>query len=213
MSGRATSFITGEMKKIMKDPIEGIYVEYKDESNIFVWTVWMEGAPDTYYEGGIFHLELTFPETFPNQPPELRFISKMWHPNVYPDGKVCISILHQPGDGELDDESADIRWNPTQSITSVLLSVQSLLCDPYFSSPANTDAMVMCRDRREQYKRKCKEISEISKREVPSCIKIPHPDSDKAKSNKGGIDYDDDDPFADEEIDPDDIIDSDEDDE
>lgn len=40
---------------------------------------------------------LVFPEDYPNNPPVMQFRTEMWHPNIYPDGKVCISILHPPG--------------------------------------------------------------------------------------------------------------------
>lgn len=50
-----------------------------------------------FIKGGYFKTQLKFPRDYPNNPPEMRFISKMWHPNIYADGKVCISILHPPG--------------------------------------------------------------------------------------------------------------------
>ena len=54
------------------------------------------GAPTS--EGGFFNATMSFPLDYPSSPPCVRFVSEMWHPNVYPDGKVCISILHSPGD-------------------------------------------------------------------------------------------------------------------
>ena len=64
---------------------------------MFVWTVVFEGPSDTLYEGGFFKAKLTFPQDYPNNPPEMKFLTKMWHPNIYADGRVCISILHPPG--------------------------------------------------------------------------------------------------------------------
>jgi len=61
---------------------------------------------------------------------------------VYDDGKVCISILHPPGEDEMSGELPEERWLPTQSVSTILLSVISLLSDPNFSSPANVDASV-----------------------------------------------------------------------
>ena len=52
------------------------------------------GPTETPYEGGFFQAEMRFPNDYPNHPPTLRFISEFWHPNVYDDGRVCISILH-----------------------------------------------------------------------------------------------------------------------
>ena len=76
------------------------------------------GPPDTPYEGGFFQAEMTFPKDYPNHPPTLQFTSEFWHPNVYADGKVCISILHAPGDDAWGYESAAERWLPIHTVES-----------------------------------------------------------------------------------------------
>ncbi|KAF3338945.1 hypothetical protein FCM35_KLT16416 [Carex littledalei] len=58
---------------------------------------------------------MTFPANYPNSPPTVRFTSEMWHPNVYPDGRVCISILHPPGDDPNGYELASERWTPVHT--------------------------------------------------------------------------------------------------
>ena len=68
-----------------------------NDDDLFKWNVLFEGTEDSLYEGGYFKATLTFPDDYPNNPPVMVFNSKMWHPNIYPDGKVCISILHAPG--------------------------------------------------------------------------------------------------------------------
>ena len=168
-----------DFNSIRKDPLEGIYVEFQDENDPFEWTVYMEGPKDSPYEEGIFKLSLKFPDSYPSNPPVLQFLSEFWHPNVYPDGKVCISILHPPGEDVTSGESASERWCPTQSVETILLSVQSMLCDPNMFSPASTDAMKMLRDHKSQYLEKCKQLSLRAKKEVPSHVKIPHPDTDQ----------------------------------
>lgn len=92
---------------INNDPTEGFAVEIVAD-HIFSWHVYIEGPKDTPYEGGVFKLLMVFPPSYPMQPPTLTFLSKFWHPNVYADGKVCLSILHAPGNdamsGELPEE-------------------------------------------------------------------------------------------------------------
>lgn len=169
---------------IARDPLEGIYVSFESEDDLTSWIIWMEGPKDTPYEGGVFKLRMKFPADFPANPPSLYFLSEMWHPNVYPDGKVCISILHPPVEDEMSGEYVAERWNPTQSVESILLSVQSMLNDPNMYSPANTDAMVMCRDHHDQYLKRCKEVSQRGRASLPPNIVIPHPDTDMVQHKK-----------------------------
>ena len=80
---------------LAKNPIDLVSVGLADDSNLYDWEILIMGPDGTLFEGGFFRARLVFPSDFPNMPPTMTFISDMWHPNVYPDGKVCISILHQ----------------------------------------------------------------------------------------------------------------------
>uniref|UniRef100_A0A7S3EFD5 UBC core domain-containing protein n=1 Tax=Rhodosorus marinus TaxID=101924 RepID=A0A7S3EFD5_9RHOD len=93
-------------------------------------------------EGGMFKARLTFPKDYPYKPPVMKFVSEMWHPNIYKDGKVCISILHPAGDDPNAYEMASERWLPVHTVESILNSVISLLASPNTESPANVDAAV-----------------------------------------------------------------------
>ena len=102
----------------------------------------------------------------------MKFVTPMWHPNskriqsdlsVYPDGRVCISILHPPGTDSLNStETADERWRPIHSVESILLSVISMLNDPNLESPANIDASVMFRDDRAEFNKKVRRLAQQS---------------------------------------------------
>ena len=61
---------------------------------------------------------------------------------MYSDGRVCISILHAPGDDPLGYESSAERWSPVQSVEKILLSVISMLAEPNAESGADVDASV-----------------------------------------------------------------------
>lgn len=109
---------------------------------------------------------MTFPLDYPFSPPHFRFNPPIFHPNVYKDGRLCISILHSSGDttsGELDAET----WSPAQSVESVLISIVSLLSDPNISSPANVDAAVMWKSNIAEFNKQVRLEVERSKRYIP----------------------------------------------
>ncbi|XP_012299844.1 ubiquitin-conjugating enzyme E2 G2 isoform X2 [Aotus nancymaae] len=98
-----------------------------NEENFFEWEALIMGPEDTCFEFGVFPAILSFPLDYPLSPPKMRFTCEMFHPNIYPDGRVCISILHAPGDDPMGYESSAERWSPVQSVEKILLSVVSML--------------------------------------------------------------------------------------
>ena len=151
-----------EYKRITEDPPPGVAAGPIDESNYFIWEAVIMGPEDTEYEGGAFTATLTFPQEYPMLPPKMKFTCPMWHPNIYPNGQVCISILHPPGEDPNHYEQATERWSPVQSVEKILLSVISMLAEPNDESPANLDAAKMWRTDREEYKRRVRKTVEQS---------------------------------------------------
>ncbi|KAK6314184.1 ubiquitin-conjugating enzyme E2 R2 [Coregonus clupeaformis] len=154
-----------EMKSLQEEPVEGFRITLVDESDLYNWEVAIFGPPNTHYEGGYFKARIKFPIDYPYSPPAFRFLTKMWHPNIYENGDVCISILHPPVDDPQSGELASERWNPTQNVRTILLSVISLLNEPNTFSPANVDASVMYRKWRDS-KGKDREYAEIIRKQV-----------------------------------------------
>ncbi|XP_026161044.1 cell division cycle 34 homolog a [Mastacembelus armatus] len=154
-----------EMKSLQDEPVEGFKITLVDESDMYNWEVAIFGPPNTHYEGGYFKARIKFPVDYPYSPPTFRFLTKMWHPNIYENGDVCISILHPPVDDPQSGELPSERWNPTQNVRTILLSVISLLNEPNTFSPANVDASVMYRKWRDS-KGKDREYIEIIRKQV-----------------------------------------------
>ncbi|XP_070543529.1 ubiquitin-conjugating enzyme E2 R2-like [Ptychodera flava] len=166
-----------ELKNLQEEPVEGFRVSLLNESSLFEWEVAIFGPPETLYQGGYFKARMKFPQDYPYSPPTFRFISKMWHPNVYENGDLCISILHPPIDDPQSGELPSERWNPTQNVRTILLSVISLLNEPNTFSPANVDASVMFRKWKDS-KGKDKEYENIIRKQVSAT---------KADADKDGV--------------------------
>lgn len=101
--------------------------KYYKDSIVVVFNFLRSGPEGTPFEGGLFPATLTFPRDYPLSPPTMKFTCEFFHPNVYPNGTVCISILHPPGDDPNMYESSSERWSPVQSVEKILLSVVSML--------------------------------------------------------------------------------------
>merc|ERR1719337_789039 len=164
-SASAIRALALEYKSLAEDPVEGFRVKLLNDEDMFLWEVALFGPPDTLYQGGYFKAHIKFPADYPYNPPSLRFLSKVWHPNVYENGDLCISILHPPVDDPQSGELPCERWNPTQNVRTILLSVVSLLNEPNTSSPANVDASVMYR-RWKDSRGKDKEYEHIIRKQV-----------------------------------------------
>jgi len=66
---------------------------------------------DSPWEGGTFNLRMKFSEEYPNKAPEVVFVSRLFHPNVYKDGRICLDILQS-------------KWSPVNTVQAVLVSIQ-----------------------------------------------------------------------------------------
>ncbi|KAJ9125199.1 hypothetical protein QFC22_000153 [Naganishia vaughanmartiniae] len=135
MSAICRARLTEERKQWRKDHPFGFYARPKKEAdgslNLLFWEVGIPGRA-----GRAHLLSIRLPGKF--SPP-------LFHPNVYPSGTVCLSIL--------DEEKS---WKPAITIKQILLGIQDLLTDPNASDPAQVEAYTLYRNDREAYNKKIK---------------------------------------------------------
>lgn len=148
MSTPAKRRLMRDFKRMQLDAPSGVSASPLPD-NVMSWNAVIIGPADTPFEDGTFKLVLQFDEQYPNKPPTVKFISEMFHPNVYASGELCLDILQN-------------RWSPTYDVSSILTSIQSLLNDPNISSPANVEAANLYKDHRSQYIKRVRETVETS---------------------------------------------------
>ncbi|GAB1599787.1 ubiquitin-conjugating enzyme E2 G2-like [Argonauta hians] len=151
MVGSALRRLMAEYRQLTLNPPEGIIAGPVSEENFFEWEALIMGPEGTCFEGGVFPARLMFPPDYPLSPPKMKFNSEIFHPNIYVDGRVCISILHAPGDDPMGYETSAERWSPVQSVEKILLSVVSMLAEPNDESAANVDAAKTWREDRQRF--------------------------------------------------------------
>lgn len=95
------------------------------------------------WEGGLFKLTMTFPDEYPTKPPKCKFTPPLFHPNVYPSGTVCLSILNE-----------DEGWKPAITVKAIALGIQDLLDNPNPESPAQAEAYNLFKRDKAEYERR-----------------------------------------------------------
>ena len=98
-----------EFNDLQNNPIIslGVTVGLPDKNNIFKWKISLLGPSETPYEGGVFILEANFPDNFPTEGPKIKFLTKIFHCNVF-DWGICISTLNNWVPTPMDKVISDI---------------------------------------------------------------------------------------------------------
>lgn len=124
--------LLSDVRDIMKDPLDSENIYYiHDEDNILQGYVMVIGAENTPYAHGCYFFTITYPSDYPCNPPTFKFLTNdgkiRMNPNLYRNGKVCISILNT-WHGE--------QWSSCQTIRSTLLTLSTILNDaPLLNEP------------------------------------------------------------------------------
>jgi len=106
--------------------------------DLFHWQATIMGPPESPYQGGVFFLTIHFPTDYPFKPPKVAFTTRIYHPNINSNGSICLDILRS-------------QWSPALTISKVLLSICSLLCDPNPDDPLVPEIARIFKTDREKY--------------------------------------------------------------
>ncbi|KAJ1975270.1 SUMO conjugating enzyme Hus5 [Dimargaris cristalligena] len=157
MSGICQTRLIEERKQWRRDHPYGFFARPTKTADgtldLMNWQAGIPGKTGTDWEHGIYKLTISFPEEYPTKPPKCKFTPPLFHPNVYPTGTVCLSIVN-----------ADEDWKPGITLKQILLGIQDLLDDPNPLSPAQADAYNLFRKNREMYQ---KRVRQQAKENIP----------------------------------------------
>ncbi|GAA5843152.1 hypothetical protein JCM11251_003946 [Rhodosporidiobolus azoricus] len=149
MSGICERRLQEERKQWRKDHPYGFWAKPQKAAdgslNLKIWDTGIPGKEGTIWEGGVYPLTLHFPDDYPSKPPKCKFPANFWHPNIYPSGTVCLSILNE-----------EKSWKPAITVKQILLGVQELLDAPNAEDPAQLEAYQSFKKDRVGYEKKVK---------------------------------------------------------
>lgn len=119
--------IAKELEECRQDTQSGVNLKLNNETDLTRLTGYFQGPPGTPYEGGIFQVDISIPNEYPFKPPQMKFITKIYHPNVSSvTGAICLDILKD-------------AWTPILTLKSSLISLQSLLQSPEPNDPQDAE--------------------------------------------------------------------------
>lgn len=134
MDPRFLKRLTNEYKRMVDNPNCPYTVELKDK-DMREWIVTIPGPADSPYEGLNFKLSISIPSGWPFEPPKFKFISKVFHPNVWENGEICLDV-NKPE-----------KYSPALDMEARVDNLVILLQDANCSSPANGAAAYLWKDK------------------------------------------------------------------
>ncbi|KAB5561986.1 hypothetical protein PHYPO_G00012770 [Pangasianodon hypophthalmus] len=135
--------IQKELQDLQRDPPSQCSAGPMGE-DLFHWQATIMGPGDSPYQGGVFFLTIHFPTDYPFKPPKVAFTTKIYHPNINSNGSICLDILRS-------------QWSPALTVSKVLLSICSLLCDPNPDDPLVPDIAHIYKSDKDKYNRMARE--------------------------------------------------------
>lgn len=121
--------LQSELMALMMSGDPGVSA-FPEADNMFSWVGTINGVQNTVYEGLVYKLSLRFPTEYPFKPPQVKFETDCYHPNIDQVGNICLDILQD-------------KWSSAYDVRTVLLSIQSLLGEPNNDSPLNSQAALL----------------------------------------------------------------------
>merc|ERR1711874_645599 len=139
--------VTRQVHILAQEKMEGIAVQINEDDLTDIQAV-IDGPPGTPYQGGQFRIKLVMGKDYPASPPKGFFLTKIFHPNVGPNGEICVNTLKKD-------------WKPDLGIKHILLTVKCLLIVPNPESALNEEAGKLLLEQYDNYCMRAKLYTDI----------------------------------------------------
>ncbi|KAG6061363.1 hypothetical protein E4U32_003004 [Claviceps aff. humidiphila group G2b] len=141
MSGDSTKRIAKEYAECAKSPPPHLTLSLPNDSNLHTWHITYVSPPESPFHPGRYGLILTLPPEYPFKPPLLRFVTRIYHPNVTNDdqGNVCLAMLKPEA------------WKPSLKLKMVLEMIRQLMVEPQAGDPMEPDIAAEYREDRARW--------------------------------------------------------------
>ncbi|KAJ3248192.1 hypothetical protein HDU78_001592 [Chytriomyces hyalinus] len=141
----ASKRLQKELGELTNTPSDDFVTGPVSDSDLLNWEAKLVGPTNSPYQGGKFTVALVFTSDYPFKPPKVKFVTKIYHPNVDEDGSICIGVL-----------KPDV-WKPSNKIADILNSLVLVLAEPNADDAINTSVAEAMNTNRAQYEKTCQE--------------------------------------------------------
>ncbi|KAI0866330.1 ubiquitin-conjugating enzyme [Xylaria cubensis] len=125
MAATSQKRLTKELQECTESPPQGMTITLASEADLHKWNIVLAGPPGTPYAGGVYDIKVKLPHDYPFKPPQINFVTRIYHPNITNDsmGNICLGLLKPE------------NWKPASRVRAVLDAVRQLLVEPNPDDP------------------------------------------------------------------------------
>lgn len=122
-----------------KDPI----CDLDNLTKMNKFTILLKGPKNTPYEEGKFRLMVTMPREYPDDPPSVKFLTRIYHPNIENNNRKC--------DWDICLDLLDTNWKPTYNLSKIFEYICHLLENPNPNDPLSPDVNSVYQRNHDEY--------------------------------------------------------------
>jgi len=135
----ASKRLAKELEQLQKSPISYCSIELPDDSSLHKWRAKLSGPAGTPYEHGTFLVEFHFPPQYPFKAPDIKFITRIYHPNVRTEtGEICNDLIN---DG----------WSPTLNVKHCVQVLYNMISNPDVDHPLEVQIATQMMERPKEF--------------------------------------------------------------